>query len=147
MSDTVEIKPISMRCKICGGKLVNDWLGGACVCENCGNKWDLSDMIPNLSDYSRVIEKIKRAQELLNDTDSSASASQALVMFKSAESDCKKFNDAAGSEKEDTLCGDNRPRSSCGSDYRLAFKNRHRFLALRCNLPDCGCRCRVCRIP
>lgn len=98
MQENAEIKPISMRCKICGGTLVNDWLGGACICENCGNKWDLSDMIPNLSDYSRVIEKIKRAQELLNDTDSSASAGQALVMFKSAESDCKKFNDAAGSE-------------------------------------------------
>ena len=98
MSDTVEIKPISSRCKVCGGKLVNDWPGGACVCENCGNKWALSDMIPNLSDYSRAIDKIKRAQELLSDTDSNTTAGQALVLFKSAESDCTRFNDAYGAE-------------------------------------------------
>lgn len=98
MSDTVEIKPISARCKVCGGKLVNDWLRGVCVCENCGNKWDLSDMITDFADYSRVVEKIKRAHELLEDTDSSASAGQALVLFKSAESDCTRFNDAYGAE-------------------------------------------------
>ncbi len=119
MSEPVEIKPISMRCKICGGTLVNDWLGGACVCENCGNKWSLSDMVPNFADYSRVIEKIKRAKELLNDTDSAASAGQALVMYKSAESDCTKFNDAVGAELA-AVCREGRAQASVTGHYASA---------------------------
>lgn len=119
MQENAEIKPISMRCKICGGTLVNDWLGGACVCENCGNKWSLSDMVPNFSDYSRVIEKIKRAKDLLNDTDSAASAGQALVMFKSAESDCRKFNDAVGAELAE-VCKEGRAQASVTGHYATA---------------------------
>ena len=119
MSDAAEIKTISERCKICGGKLVNDWLGGACVCENCGNKWSLSDMIPNLSDYSRAIDKIKKAKELLNDIDSSASAGQALVLFKAAESDCTKFNDAVGSELS-ALCKKGKEQAGIIGHYASA---------------------------
>ena len=119
MSDTVEIKPISMRCKICGGKLVNDWPGGACVCENCGNKWALSDMIPNLSDYSRAIDKIKRAQELLSDTDSNTSAGQALVLFKAAESDCNKIGDAFSAELS-ALCKKGKEQAGIIGHYASA---------------------------
>ena len=119
MSETVEIKPVSMRCKICGGKLVNDWLNGVCVCENCGNKWALSDMIPGFADYSRAVEKIKRAKELLNDTDSPASAGQALVLFKSAEADCTKFNDAYGAELI-AICKEGRTQAQVIGHYSSA---------------------------
>ena len=70
----LDAKPVSMRCKICGGSLANDYFAGACRCENCGNKWNLSDMIPNYKDYQKVIDKLNRAAEALDNADDPAKA-------------------------------------------------------------------------
>ena len=92
------VKPVSMKCKICGGDLANDYMLGACVCENCGNRWSLADLIPNYKDYSRIIEKLNKAKELLADGADEAQSGQALILYKSAEADCLKFTDAIASD-------------------------------------------------
>ena len=92
------IKPVSMKCKICGGDLANDYMLGACVCENCGNRWSLADIIPNYKDYSRIIEKINKAKEMLADGADTSQAGQALILYKSAEADCLRFSDSIASD-------------------------------------------------
>ena len=98
MSEISEIKPITLKCKICGGSLVNDYLKGVCACENCGNRWSLSDVIPNFKDYSGIIDKINRAEDLLSEKEDSAKAGQALIAFKSAKAQALKLNDAYASD-------------------------------------------------
>ena len=94
----LDAKPVSMRCKICGGSLANDYFAGACRCENCGNKWNLSDMIPNYKDYQKVIDKLNRAAEALDNADDAAKAGQALLMYKSAAAACMEHSDAVGAD-------------------------------------------------
>ena len=91
-------KPVSLKCKICGGDLVNDYLAGACRCENCGNRWNLSDLVPNYKDYQRVVEKLNRASEILDTADDPAEAGQALLMYKSAAADCMDHTDVIGAD-------------------------------------------------
>lgn len=90
MSETVNVKPLSLKCKICGGNLVSDYLSSSCICENCGNKWAMTDMIPNIGEYSHITDKIRRALDMLTDYEDSVKLSQALGLFKSAEEDCLK---------------------------------------------------------
>lgn len=85
------VKPVSLKCNICGGDLDRDYLSAICVCENCGNRWEMSDLIPEMAEHSHVTEKIKRAIGLLSDIDDTVNLDQALVLFKSAEDDCLKL--------------------------------------------------------
>ena len=98
MSDNTGAKPINIKCKICGGSLANDYLAGACKCENCGNRFSLQDIIPDFKNYSRIIEKINKAGELLSDKKDSALAGQALILYKSAKAECIRISDAVSSD-------------------------------------------------
>ena len=91
-------KPVSMKCKICGGDIRNDYLAGSCRCENCGNRWNLSDLVPNYKDYQRIVEKLKRAAEILDTADDPAEAGQALLTYKSAAHDCIDHTDVIGAD-------------------------------------------------
>ena len=82
------VAPLSLKCNICGGELKNDYLTGSCVCDHCGNKWDLKEMCPEVSSYSRTIEHIKRGKELLNTRSDVATLTQANLLFKSAAMEC-----------------------------------------------------------
>lgn len=92
------IKPLSLKCKICGGNLVNDYKSSSCICENCGNRWAMTDMIPRIEEYSHITDKIRRALELLSDSETSVNLGQALSLFKSAEEDCLKVPDEVSSD-------------------------------------------------
>ncbi|MBR2749964.1 MAG: hypothetical protein IKD90_02380 [Clostridiales bacterium] len=94
----VNVAPASLKCKICGGDLVNHYLTGACVCAHCGNKWSLQDLIPDYGKYTRVIDKMNQAQELLNGKADVAIAGQAQLMFKSAALECSAHPDAVSSD-------------------------------------------------
>ena len=90
--------PASLKCKICGGDLVNHYLTGACVCAHCGNKWNLQDLIPDYGKYSRVIEKISQAQAMLDEKEDVTTAGQAQLIFKSASLECSAHPDAISSD-------------------------------------------------
>ena len=109
-------KTVSLKCKICGGDLVNDYLAGACRCENCGNRWNLSDLVPNFKDYQRVIEKLNRASEMLNSADDPSEAGQALLMYKSAAADCMDHTDVIGADLM-RLCKEGQDKAAVMKHY------------------------------
>ena len=84
----VTATPVSLKCKICGGDIVNDYLGGSCVCANCGNKWALADLVPDYTKYAHVISKINRANELMAGEPSIESVEQARLLYQGASSEC-----------------------------------------------------------
>jgi len=90
--------PATLKCKICGGDIVNDYLAGACVCSHCGNKWSLQDLIPDFSKYTRIVEKMNRAKEMLAGKADVATAGQAMLMFKTAAAECASYPDAIASD-------------------------------------------------
>ncbi len=90
--------PATLKCKICGGDIVNDYLAGACVCAHCGNRWSLQDLVPDFSKYTRIIEKMNRAKELLAGKADVATAGQAMLMFKTAAAECASYPDAIASD-------------------------------------------------
>ena len=94
----VTAAPASLKCKICGGDLVNHYLTGACVCAHCGNKWNLQDLIPDYGKYTRIIEKMNQAQSILDGKEDVATAGQAQLMFKSAALECSAHPDAISSD-------------------------------------------------
>lgn len=91
-------EPISLKCKICGGDIVNDYLAGACVCAHCGNKWSLEDLIPDYGKYSSVITKIKRASDFLTGDVKVAETEQARLLYQTAISECENMSDAISSD-------------------------------------------------
>ncbi len=88
----------SLKCKICGGDIANDYLIGACICENCGNRWSMAELVPNYKDYSFVVEKLNRANELLADKEDAVQAGQAILLYKSAAMECVKHSDEIASD-------------------------------------------------
>ena len=58
--------PVTFKCKICGGDVVNNFLVGSCVCSHCGNKWNLEDVIPDYIQYSNIISDINEAYEAVS---------------------------------------------------------------------------------
>ena len=96
------VAPASLKCKVCGGELRNDYLGGSCVCAHCGNKWSIQDLVPDYGKYARVIEKMNRAKQLLDGEPDVASIGQAKLMFKTASLECVAFTDAIGDDLQKT---------------------------------------------
>ncbi|MBR1862260.1 MAG: hypothetical protein IJ796_10475 [Lachnospiraceae bacterium] len=90
--------PLSLKCKICGGKLVNDYSDFLCTCENCGNKWAMSDLIPNIGEYSHITDKLRRAAEMTAGSDASVHLGEAQMLLGSAKSDCLKMQDTTSAE-------------------------------------------------
>ena len=94
----VNATPISLKCKVCGGDIVNNYLGGTCVCANCGNKWAIADVIPNYDKYTRIIASIAKANEIIESETKVASANEAKLLFKTAVMECSKLNDAVSAD-------------------------------------------------
>ena len=94
----VNAAPITMKCKICGGDIRNDYLAGSCACANCGNRWAITDLIPDYSKYERIIGSIAKANEIINNEAKVASSNEAKLLFKQAKMECAKFNDAVSSD-------------------------------------------------
>ena len=93
-----EAKTFSLKCKVCGGDIRNDYLSGVCVCAHCGNKWSMEEMLPNYQAHTHAIEVIAKAKELLSGKPDAARAGQAKLAFKTAAVDCTQHPDAISSE-------------------------------------------------
>lgn len=96
MTDTDEA--ITLRCRVCGGVIVNDYLNASCVCGHCGNKWSMDEMLPGYKEYSKAIEQVGKANEILSQKTDVVSARQAKLMFERASSDCSLHPDAIALE-------------------------------------------------
>ena len=81
--------PVTFKCKICGGDIVNNFLVGSCVCAHCGNKWNLEEMIPDYSQYSNIISNINEANEIISNNPTSVTLERAksLLTFAITESE------------------------------------------------------------
>ena len=90
--------PVSLKCRICGGDIVNDYLAGTSVCANCGNRWNIADIIPDYSKYSRIISSISKANSILAGDSKATSGNEARLLFKQAVMECGKFNDPVSSD-------------------------------------------------
>ena len=90
--------PVSLKCRVCGGDIVNNYLAGTSVCANCGNRWSLADVIPDYSKYSRIIANINKANDILANDTKATSANEAKLLFKTAVIECGKYNDAVSSD-------------------------------------------------
>ncbi len=112
------IRPLARKCRICGGNLVNDYMSASCVCENCGNRWAMTDMIPKLAEYSHITDKIRRALEMIADSQDRVSLSQAQSLFKSAEAECLKNSNEVTSDLL-KICNDGQTQISLLMHYSL----------------------------
>jgi len=101
----VTATPITLKCKVCGGDIVNNYLAGTCVCANCGNKWVIADIIPDYNKYERIIGSIAKANDILNNEAKVASANEAKLLFKQAVIECAKYNDPVSADLE-KICAD-----------------------------------------
>ena len=94
----VNITPVSLKCTICGGDIVNDYLVGTSYCANCGNKWSISDLYPDYAKYQRIIANITKANDIVESDNKAASANEAKLLYKTSVIECAKFNDPISSD-------------------------------------------------
>lgn len=94
----VNITPVSLKCKICGGDIINDYLAGTSYCANCGNRWAVADLIPDYSKYQRIIANITKANDIVESENKAASANEAKLLYKTSVIECSKFNDPISSD-------------------------------------------------
>ena len=80
----LNITPVSLKCKICGGDIVNNYLAGTSYCANCGNRWSITDLYPDYAKYQRIIANITKANDIVE--------SDTSVI------ECTKFNDPISSD-------------------------------------------------
>ena len=97
MSD-VNATPVSLKCRICGGDIVNNYLAGTAQCANCGNRWNIADVIPDYGKYSRIIASINKANDIVESDSKAASGNEARLLYKTAIMDCGKFNDPVSAD-------------------------------------------------
>ncbi|MBO4636254.1 MAG: hypothetical protein J5685_03825 [Clostridiales bacterium] len=86
--------PVTLKCTVCGGNIVNDYLAGACICAHCGNKWSMDELLPNYRDYFKAIEQITKANDILDGDPNPVAAGQAKLMFERAFNDIDDHPDA-----------------------------------------------------
>ena len=131
----VNATPISLKCKVCGGDIVNNYLGGTCVCANCGNKWAIADVIPNYDKYTRIIASIAKANEIIESETKVASANEAKLLFKTAVMECSKLNDAVSADLI-RICNDGLARSE---KYAIYIKGKNFYVGTFCthNAKNC----------
>ena len=89
---------LSLKCKVCGGDIRNDYLGAACVCAHCGNKWAMRELVPEYEQHTRAIEHLTKAKEILAGKPDIAGASQARLLYKMALVDCTEHPDAISAD-------------------------------------------------
>lgn len=110
------VAPTSLRCKVCGGDIFNDYLGGVSVCANCGNRWSIQDLIPDYSKYSRIISGISKASETLSGASTVAGTNEAKLLYKTAASECGKIGDAVSADLL-KLCNDGQSKAEQFGTY------------------------------
>ena len=94
----VTAKPISLKCKVCGGDIVNNYLAGTSYCANCGNRWSIADLYPDYAKYQRIIANITKANDIVESENKAASANEAKLLYKTCVIECTKFNDPISSD-------------------------------------------------
>ena len=94
----VNITPVSLKCTICGGDIVNDYLVGTSRCANCGNRWAIADLFPDYAKYQRIIANITKANDIVESDNKAASANEAKLLYKTSVIECSKFNDPISSD-------------------------------------------------
>ena len=94
----LNITPVSLKCKICGGDIVNDYLAGTSYCANCGNRWSIADLYPDYAKYQRIIANITKANDIVESDCKAASANEAKLLYKTSVIECAKFNDPISSD-------------------------------------------------
>ena len=90
--------PVSLKCRVCGGDIKNNYLTGTCACLNCGNRWALADVIPDYAKYSKIIANINKANDIIESESKAASANEAKLVYKTAIMDCNRINDHVSSD-------------------------------------------------
>ena len=90
--------PVTLKCKICGGDIVNDFLVGSCVCTHCGNKWNFEDLIPDYSQYSNIISNIISANEIIENDPDVVSLEQARSLLSFSADECDKIDGVVASD-------------------------------------------------
>jgi len=113
--------PVSLKCSVCGGDIVNNYLSGTCVCAHCGNKWNIRDMVPDYNKYSRIISGITKANEILDSDARTASVNEAKLLFKTAVIECTKYNDQVTADLV-RLCNEGQKRAEKLAVYHKASK-------------------------
>ena len=93
----VNVTPVSLKCKICGGDIINDYLAGTSACANCGTRWSIIDLYPDYAKYQRIVANIAKANDIVESDTKVASANEAKLLFKTAVIECTKFNDPISS--------------------------------------------------
>ena len=94
----VYVTPVSLKCKICGGDIINDYLVGTSRCANCGNRWAIADLYPDYAKYQRIVSNITKANDILESDSKVASANGAKILLKTTAIECAKFNDPISSD-------------------------------------------------
>lgn len=89
----INITPVSLKCKVCGGDIVNDYINGTSYCANCGNRWSIADLYPDYAKYQRIIANITKANDIVESENKAASANEAKLLYKTCVIECTKFND------------------------------------------------------
>jgi DNA-binding XRE family transcriptional regulator len=86
------------NCKMCGGELVFNHLAGTCKCANCGKTKSITELYPGYVKYAPITKALNKANLILNNRTTLASADEAKLLFKQAAEECSKFNDEVSSE-------------------------------------------------
>ena len=94
----ININPVSLKCKVCGGDIVNNYLAGTSYCANCGNRWSIADLYPDYAKYQRIIANITKANDIVESENKAASATEAKLLYKTSIIECTKFNDPISSD-------------------------------------------------
>ncbi|MBP5655421.1 MAG: hypothetical protein J6X33_07885 [Clostridiales bacterium] len=123
--DMNQAAPITLKCKICGGDIFNDYLAGASVCAHCGNRWSIEDLIPDYSKYSRIITGINKARDTLNTASTVAATNEANLMYRTAISECGKINDAVSADLL-KICNEGREEAGRLASYIRGKDNMRR---------------------
>ena len=85
--------PVSIKCKVCGGSIRSNYVAGTCYCENCGNRWNITEVVPNIDKYSKIISNITMVIDTLQGEPSRGTINEARLTLKTAIMDCKTIND------------------------------------------------------
>ena len=113
----VYVTPVSLKCKICGGDIINDYLVGTSRCANCGNRWAIADLYPDYAKYQRIIANITKANDIVESENKAASANEAKLLFKTSVIECSKFNDPISADLV-RICEERSPISQGAAKQR-----------------------------
>jgi len=133
MSDVLAT-PVSLKCKVCGGDIKNDYLAGTCVCMNCGTRWSLADVIPDYAKYSKIIANINKVNDIIENETKAASANEAKIILKTAQMDCNRINDHVAADLN-RLCDEGLKKVDQFSNY-IKGKNNYDHKSYRSAIHD-----------